>query len=147
MPKFWLFQFNPSVYRWFDWMKENKETEQWLVSRYGNVVFKGDKVAIWATGSKAGIYAIGEVVENPSEKPLDREQEKYLTKALYFDKFLREKSIVVKYSKVKMDEPVLEKDCKRDPTLSTLENLRQPRGTNFSITKEQWDRITELFGR
>jgi len=144
-PKFWLFQFNPSIYRWFDWMKENKETEQWLVSRYGKIVFKEDKVAIWATGNKAGIYAIGEVLENPSERTLNPDQEKYWTKRTNTDKFLRGNSVTVKYLRVQIDTPIREEDCRKDPVLSTMENLKQPQGTNFTLTKEQWNRIVELF--
>jgi hypothetical protein len=126
-------------------MKENKETEQWLVSRYAKVVFRGDNVAIWATGSRAGIYAIGEVFENPSERTLNPEQEKYWTKRTNTDKFLRGNSVTVKYLRVEIDKPILEEGCRKDPVLSTMENLKQPQGTNFSLTKEQWNRIVELF--
>jgi len=55
-----VFQFNPAIYRWFDRIKENKETEQWLTSQYAKDVHEGDKVAIWASGENAGVYAIGE---------------------------------------------------------------------------------------
>lgn len=33
-PRCWMFQFNPTIYRWFDWIKENRETEQWLTSQH-----------------------------------------------------------------------------------------------------------------
>src|SRR3972149_7840911 len=73
----WMFQFNPSTYAWFSWIKEHRETEQWLTSRYARNIHEGDKVAVWASGEKAGVYALGEIATNPAKRYLDKEQEKY----------------------------------------------------------------------
>ncbi|MBS7638515.1 EVE domain-containing protein [Candidatus Bathyarchaeota archaeon] len=68
----WIFQFNPDKFRWFDWIKENKDAEQWLVTRHMLDIRKGDKAAIWASERDAGIYALSEVITiqrmNPSTR-------------------------------------------------------------------------------
>jgi len=145
-PKYWIFQFNPAIYAWFDWMKENKETEQWLTSQYARDIRERDKVAIWASGEKAGVYAIGEVVTNPRKSPLTPEQSKYWTKKAETDvyKFQVKSSVTVKYLKIIINRPLLEVECIKDSILSDMGVLKQPQGTNFPITKEQWKRILEM---
>jgi DNA-directed RNA polymerase subunit RPC12/RpoP len=70
-PKHWLFQFNPSVYKWFDRIKDTKEPEQWLISQHVQLIHKDDLVAIWGSGQKAGIYALGKIITNPKKNPLN----------------------------------------------------------------------------
>ena len=142
--RYWVFQFNPATYRWFDWIKEHRETEQWLTSHYARDILKGDKVVIWASGDMAGVYAIGEIVANPSKNPLNPEQEKYWTQKEDLYKFRERNSVTIKYLKVIIDRPLLEGKCRKDPILSDMEILKQPQGTNFWLTKEQWNRIIEL---
>lgn len=142
--KYWVFQFNPTIYRWFDRMKENKETEQWLTSQYAKDIHEGDKVAIWASGEKAGVYAIGEIITNPRKSPLTTEQEKYWTNKEDIYKFREKYSVTIKYLKVIIDKPLLEYKCNNDPALSDMAVLKQPQGTNFPLTKKHWNRILEL---
>lgn len=142
--KFWIFQFNPLVYRWHDWIKENCESEQWLTSQHAKEIRKGDRVVIWASGEKTGIYALGEISENPSKRTLNPKQEKYWTKKEDIHKFEKKKSVLIKYLKIMIDKPLLEDTCKKDPILKTMEIVKQPQGTNFPLTKEQWKRILKL---
>ena len=140
----WMFQFNPAMYAWFDWIKENMETEQWLTSRYARRICTGDKVVIWASGEKAGVYAIGEIVTNSTKRPLNAEQEKYWTNKEDILKFLEKPSVIIKYSKVVIDRPLLEDACSKDPVLSDMAVLMQPQGTNFQLSNAQWHRILEM---
>jgi hypothetical protein len=131
------------VYRWHEWIKENYEMEQWLASQHSKEIRKGDRVVIWASGEKAGIYAIGEVLENPSKRPLDPKQEKYWTKKEDVQKFEEKNSVIIRYLKM-IDNPILEDVCRKDPILKNMEILKQPQGTNFSLKKEQWKRILKI---
>jgi len=142
--KRWVFQFNPAVYGWFDRIKENRETEQWLTSQHARDIREGDKVAIWASGEKAGVYAIGEIITSPAERTLNTEQERYWTDKEDVFKFRENYSVIVKYLKVVIDRPILEDECSKDPILLDMAVLRQPQGTNFPLTKIQWNRILEL---
>jgi hypothetical protein len=125
-------------------MKENKETEQWLTSHYVLDIQERDKVSIWASGERAGIYAIGEIVTNPRRIPLNPEQEKYWTNREGINKFEEKYSVTVKYTTVMIDRPILESTCQKDPVLTDLAVLKHAQGTNFSLTRKQWNRIIEL---
>jgi len=142
-----VFQFNPAIYKWFDRIKQNRETEQWLTSRHVSDIREGDKVVIWASGEKAGVYAIGEIVKNPRKSPLAPEQEKYWANKEDVCKFQEKYSVIIKYLKVIIDRPLLEDECSKDPILSDMPVLKQPQGTNFPLTKEQWNRILELLDK
>jgi len=146
-PTYWVFQFNPAIYGWFDWIKENRETEQWLTSQHAEYIHKGDMVAIWASGERAGVYAIGEIVTNPRKKSLNPEQEKYWTKKADIYKFQEKNSVIIKYLRVIIDRPLLEDECRKDPILSAMQVLKNPQGTNFPLIKKQWNRILELMDR
>ncbi|RLI31711.1 hypothetical protein DRO56_04830 [Candidatus Bathyarchaeota archaeon] len=144
-PRYWIFQFNPRKYRWFDWIKENEgKTEQWLTSQHSKEIHKGDKVVVWASGPKAGVYAIGEILTNPKRKPLNQEQKKYWNIKTDVFKFLSNKSVIVKYSKIITDNPLLKGECEQDPILSGMPVLKGIQATNIPIGKRYWDRILEL---
>lgn len=143
-PRHWTFQFNPSTYRWFDWIRQNVETEQWLISRYANAIDKRDRVIIWASGYKAGVYATAEIITTPTRRSLNAEQEKYWITKETVDKFEEKKSVVVRYLRIILDRPLLEDTCRDDPLLSNMEVLKQPQATNFRLSEEQWERILEL---
>jgi predicted RNA-binding protein with PUA-like domain/DNA-directed RNA polymerase subunit RPC12/RpoP len=143
-PKHWIFQFNPATYGWFDWIKEGRETEQWLTAQYAKEIREGDKVAIWSSGKESGVYAMGEILENPSIRPLSQEQAIYFKEEKDVDKFRWKKSVLVRYLKKIIDKPLLKENCSKDPILATLEILKRSEGTNFPLTEEQWDRIWKL---
>lgn len=143
-PKHWLFQFNPATYRWLDRVGETKEPEQWLTSQHFKHIHEGDLVAIWASGEKGGIYAIGHIMTKPAKKPLNAEQEKYFIEKDYIGKFQEKPSVNVGYSKVALDKPLLQDECNRDATLSGMQIFKNPHGTNFRLTTDEWTRILEL---
>jgi DNA-directed RNA polymerase subunit RPC12/RpoP len=146
-PKHWLFQFNPAIYRWLDRIKETQEPEQWLVSQHANHIREGDMAAIWASGEKAGVYAIGQIITNPRQKALDPQQEKYWLKKDDIRKFQEKPSVIIKYLKITCSKPLLQQQCRSDETLSTMQVFMNPQGTNFPLTKAQWHRLLELIAQ
>ena len=145
-PKHWLFQFNPSLYRWFDRIKETQEPEQWLISQNAKLIQKGDSLAIWSSGQKAGVYALGQIITRPAKNPLNLNQQKYFLHASDVGRFQEKHSAYVRYSCIFVDRPLLQEDCNKDKTLMNLQVLIYPQGTNFRLRIEQWDRILELLG-
>ena len=143
--KHWIFQFNPEIYNWFNWIKENKNSEQWLVSRFAKLICIGDKAAIWACGKEGGIYALGEIITYPLKKPLNPEQAKHYLVKDDIDKFRKKPSVSIKYFKVLVERPLSIDKCKKDNVLSSLEPLNNfANATNFKLTKTQWDKIAEI---
>lgn len=143
--KYWLFQFNPSIYKCIDRIKaEPNEPEQWLTSQHSKHIKKGDLVAIWSAGKKSGIYAIGEIITHPAKKALNPNQEKYYIDKNDITKFLEKPSVMVIYSKIIENNPLPQSECHNDSTLLDMQVFIFPQGTNFKLTPEQWSRITEL---
>jgi hypothetical protein len=143
-PKHWLFQFNPKTYKWFGRMEETQEPEQWLIAQHSRLISKGDLVAIWSSGQKAGVYALGQISTNPEKQPLNYSQEKYFTNKCDLRKFEEKNSAWIEYSKVFIEKPLLQEECNRDKTLLDLQVFMNPQGTNFRLTAEQWYRLLEL---
>jgi hypothetical protein len=143
LPKHWLFQFNPQIYRWLDRNNEKKKPEQWLVSQHSTLIRNGDLVAIWGAGQNSGIYAIGQTVTNPKNAPLDPEQAAYFHNELDVQKFLEKPSVMVSYFRI-LNTPIFQQECNKDPLLSDLQVLMNPQGTNFRLRTEQWDRIRKI---
>jgi 5-methylcytosine-specific restriction protein B len=139
-----MFQFNPKIYRWFDRIRDTQEPEQWLTSQHSKYIHKGDLVAIWASGEKAGINALGQIITDPSKAQLKVDQVKYWIDKANISKFQENKSVLVKYLKIIKETPLLEDECQNNPTLLGLQVFINPQGTNFSLQYEQWQKITEL---
>lgn len=143
----WIFQFNPDKFRWFDWIRENRPAEQWLVTRYALDIRRGDKVAIWATGRDAGIYAISEVITDPKDEPLNNDEEKYFEEKSYKTRFLQYKSVWIKHTKTFIETPLSKKDCLEDPILKKMQIFKKIPATNVKLSKTEWNRILELIER
>lgn len=144
-PKHWLFQFNPSTYKWIDRIKETQEPEQWLLSQHAKLIQKGDLIAIWGSNHNGGIYALGNIITDPVKKPLNPKQIKDFSDIAYIAKFVEKRSVYVEYFKFSGEKPLLEQGvCSEDKMLSGLQVFMNPQGTNFHLTPEQWDRIVEL---
>jgi hypothetical protein len=144
-PKHWLFQFNPSTYKWLNRIKETKEPEQWLVTHHANLIHKGDLVAVWGSSENGGIYGLGKIITDTMKDHLNINQLRYFVRIDDTAKFEEKYSAYVEYFKVSGEKPLLEqKLCDEDKILCNLPVFKNPQGTNFSISPEQWNRIFEL---
>lgn len=151
---YWMFQFNPKVYDWFGWIKENSAAkEQWLVSRYNKIddkdagckIGKEDKVAVWAAGKESGIYALAQTTTYPLKNSLNPKQAQYYHSTDGVNKFLDKPSVNIKYLKIFADKPITRKTCETDTILCSLEILNNfTEATNFKLRKSQWDRISVI---
>ena len=142
--KIWLFQANPKWYRLIDKLKHGSGKETWRVMRFKKEIKKGDIVVFWMAGENAGIYAVGEVLTDPKEMLADEETNKFST-----PEYLKEFPIIskpctrvwVKFNKILVDNPILKENIRSDKALRNLSVIKQPQGTNFRITEEQWEAI------
>ena len=143
-PRYWIFQFNPDIYYWFDRINETHTPEQWLASQYAEYMKKGDFVAIWASGKSAGIYALSQMVTNATDMTLNPEDQKYWRNKQAINKFLYHPSVLVEHFKYLSTCPLLESQCLEDAILKSLCVLKHQQATNFLVEYEQWIRIVEL---
>jgi hypothetical protein len=146
--RFWIFQTNPSTtFDYLAWLSFwNNEWDTFRVKHHIDDIHKDDMVAIWvAQGNskeeRRGIYAIAEVLTEPEMKMILPEKKKF------FLKREEEPRIEVRIHYIKKllgKDTILASKIQDDPILRELRILKQPQGTNYPVTPEQWQRITEL---
>ena len=144
---YWIFQFNPKSYKCVERMHDNAlidKPAQWLTSRFSEYMKKDDFVAIWASGKKPGIIALGKLVTSPTDNPLNLKEQKFMVDERAIDKFLYNKSVFVKYFRDLSANSLLEHECLSDDILRTMDVLKHRQATNFQITKDEWNRIIFL---
>jgi predicted RNA-binding protein with PUA-like domain len=135
---YWLFQGNPKYYRLDEAIADFSEM-YWTMGRYGKEVAPGDGVLIWRAGAAAGIVAIAEIL-TPAMAQVEE-----LDGAYWIERKVQAKPKVrIRFTRKLRDRPILKTTCKEDPILKSLPVIRQPNGTNYKISPEQWQRVFEL---
>jgi predicted RNA-binding protein with PUA-like domain len=131
----WLFQANPLLYRIEESLKK-EGSEKWNLRQHHKDVQLGDRVLIWISGKRAGIYALGTVMTTPvveADSPIGIEY--------WNDKRQGHRPIArvwVQYNQVFVDQPLLKDFLICDPELWSLKVIRSPRGTNYAVSEEEW---------
>lgn len=134
----WIFQANPLLYRIEESLRVEQK-EKWNLRQHQRDVQIGDRVLIWIAGKRAGIYAIGEITTSPL---IESDSPKGI--GYWSDKRQGRRPIArvwVQYERVLLDRPLLRDFLKCDSALWNLKILRNPRGTNFGVTEEEWSAI------
>ena len=146
----WIFQSNPQTYDILNALasKEeiNEENATWLVSRFKDRIHKGDTALIWMSSTSpkandAGIYAVAEIISNPE----------YLKSTSKFwiseDDIKKEQSnlrVRLRYKLLFVNNPIFREELKSMEKLKDMFIFRQPQGTNFPVTQDEWKVISDL---
>src|SRR5579864_7573073 len=134
MPRYWIFQANP---RTGDNLRiDLTNPGWWRLTRFKDPrkhIHIGDKIVIWQVkGNKpeaAGVYAIGEIIRQPVRVSSAWRGWYRLTR-------VRD-----------LERPIPPAVLRADPLLRTIATFRRPaQGSNFEITREQWQRIQTYLG-
>lgn len=130
----WLIQGNPKRYPVFDALADG--ISGWSITRSRDKVRVGDRIAFWVSGSEAGVYAVGEVTEEPSEGVADEQ---------WLDQQDRGRPLVfVGVHLEPLNAPLLKADLASDERFVDAAILRQPRAGNpFPLSDEEWAAIQE----
>lgn len=135
----WIFQANPNKYQIHESLQLEKK-EYWNLRQHAKAVHAGDRVLIWICGKAAGIYAVGKVLTEPAIRPDSAVGLSYwITKRDGRQPMAR---ALVEYNKILLDEPLLKDFIQCDPSLWNLRILASPRGTNFSVSEDEWEAIS-----
>lgn len=129
--KVWIFQ---AVPKWYDLEKEvpkrrrkSARGDAWSVTRFRQLMDPKDRVLLWQSGPKAGIYGTGKLVSDPFKDAKDWRVK------IRFDSLLK--------------RPILKTELKKIRQLKRLRILRSSRGTNFKVTRQEWAYLQPLLGR
>lgn len=76
----WLFQFNDKFWDFERFVKDGNRKFDFKIGNYKDRVKVGDKIAMWKSGSQAGLVAFGSVVAAPEDRPVSE-----ITNAYYFE--------------------------------------------------------------
>lgn len=138
--QYWLFQGNPKYYRVLDSIHDFEQM-YWLVTRYTEDIAVGDGVLIWSAGKKAGIYAIGEVIEPVKTLNKVPDDNYWIIKKMSQP---NAKRVLIYFTAKLLDNPILYQELIQNNILNNLSVISDPRGTNFKLKQEQWMQIYEL---
>jgi hypothetical protein len=128
----WLFQANPGIYDLVEALKNIQvgDTDDWLATRYQSQIKKGDIVLFWQSGAKAGLYAIGEITRELFQRPRSA-----YNKSPGLGE--TEPAVAFRYTQI-LESPVLRDVWVNDPVLQNSLIIRQPTGSNFPVTADEW---------
>ncbi len=132
--KVWIFQANPNHFDLVAYLEAPStqvgSVDSWSVRRYENQIRDGDTVLLWSAGKSAGIYGAGTIVGSSYARPRQEWESNDAPDVGRAIDYRLDRSFV--------DRPILRSDLLRDPVLKELSVIRQPNGTNFPVTPEQW---------
>lgn len=137
-PNYWIFQGNPSIYDIKNALKAG-HLKSWKVAAHKDKIKIGDKAIIWQTGNESGCYAIAEVISEVRFFEQENYEKQYYVKPQ--EDRLTER-VQIKIINYLADDPILWSDIKEDPIFKDFKAGNQ--GTNFSVTKEEFNRLEEI---
>jgi hypothetical protein len=135
----WLFQANPDKYDLDARLRNVKpgDADEWYVSRYGDEMRPGHIVLIWQGGTKAGLYAIGELTSAVYQRPVSAWW------AGEAEPFALEPGISFRYTHI-LPTPIPRSTLVQSAELDHLQVIQQPQESNFKVTQEEWRAIQAL---
>jgi len=142
--KAWIFQANPVRYDILNALADEEigNIIHWEVNQHKNDIAAGHIAFIWLSGNEAGIYALAEIVTNPQLLEEPEAEKKYWTSSSDMGgSRLRVKMQIIKNM---LNRPLTKEKIRNVNGLQNLSILKQPRGTNFRVTTDEWYIIKEL---
>ena len=143
--RIWIFQCDPKKYRVKEALVDEnvKNGFHWKVKQHKNEIAKGDIGLLWCSGNSAGIIAITQMISDPGKFSESDAYKKYWIDSTDEDGVqFRVKMKVIEILK----EPLTKERIKDTQGLQDLSIVRMPRGTNFTVTPEEWTIIKKLMG-
>jgi len=134
----WLFQANPEKCDFGTQLKKMSvgEVDSWSVSRFREEMKDGHRILIWQSGENSGLLALGEIIGDPFLRPKG-------TGIGTPDPNLDEWAISFKLNVI-LQQPIVRKSFLDHPLLAKMQIIKQPQGTNFKVSPEEWKAISEL---
>lgn len=137
----WIFQSNPKRFDILNALEELKE-DVWGVRRYKKEIKAGDIGIIWMSGKDGGIYAISNIVTSPDYMAEGKEVAKFWHSDE--DKNEIKFRVKLKYKLKLPNNPIFREELKNIPQLKNMSIFKQPQGTNFKVTENEWSIISDL---
>lgn len=140
----WIFQANPQRYDIINALADDEIGEEmhWLVNQHKKEINKGDIGILWLSGKEAGIYAITEILTNPTIMGEPDAEKKYWTDSE--DKEGEKLRVKMRIIKNMLNSPLTKEKIKLANGLQYMSIFLNPRGTNFPVKSDEWNIIRDL---
>lgn len=140
----WIFQANPQRYDIMNALADDEigDSIHWLVNQHKAEICKGHIGLIWLSGKEAGIYAITEILTDPKLMSEPDPERKYWTDIS--DKEGEKTRVKMKIIKSLLNSPLTKETILKTKGLEGMSILRQSQGTNFRVSKEEWNIIKTM---
>ncbi|MEI7502878.1 MAG: EVE domain-containing protein, partial [Paludibacter sp.] len=136
---YWVFQANPKYYDIQSALHAGV-LKTWRVSQYKKEIKTGDKVILWITGKKPGIYALATVCSEVQKIKDEPEEVEFYIDKTDIDKEIDGVELELEFNLV--DAPILKENL---PTHPVLKDLKQGiQGTNLRATENEYNAILKL---
>ena len=150
----WIFQGNPDRFDIDEYLK-NATQIYWSVTRksYESRISLGDRVFIWRAMGKqrtrAGIVAIGEIIENPVQRSRVKSP-RFLGSNLWVrqqdDPTVIKTGVLLSETRLTLEEGMLPAELVAvDEILGDLQIVKSRQGTNFLLSEGHAERLVELW--
>lgn len=136
---YWIFKYNPELYRLDDRLVDPNPDITWTVSRHRHEIGPGDTIFLWRTGPERGIRAILRAEAVPQDMPeLESEQPYWVER----DTAVRCR---VRATIVDRDVNLPHTELRTVPGLENLSVFHGfQQGTNFPVTPDEGAILLEL---
>ena len=138
----WVFQVSPDVFDIAELIQD--DTAEWPLRQHAKDVREGDKVIVWLSGKRAGIYALGTVLTDP--QPVENTLEQQVRWGGHRSGKVPAATVLIQYDRIFSDAPFLKTSLQEHALLRDLRVIRLPRATNFAVSADQWAAIRALIG-
>ncbi len=141
----WIFQANPNRYDILNALADNEigKEKHWLVNQHKNEISTGDIGLIWLSGSEGGIYALSQITSNPEMLIPSEKEEKYWIDS--DDKNKERLRVKMELKLNLLNNPITKEDLRKTAGLENLSIFKQSQGTNFRVTRSEWEIISINF--
>jgi 5-methylcytosine-specific restriction endonuclease McrA len=143
----WIFQGNPKTFNIDGYLAASSGVITWRVKKYSDKIVPGDRVYLWKSdaGEKAsgGIVAEGTILEHPIIQIDDIGAAAFYIVPPTETEYLQVK---IRLNRIASKKEVIKRDWLReDSVLSSLLIMRQPAGTNYPVTLQEANRLSQLW--
>lgn len=129
----WVFQCDEKKFQ--DWVRGPFQRGlSFGVTRYKNRICRGDRVYIWVSGKRAGVRALTRATGNPG----DVEPDWITVGAQSHGVWIPLEPLIL------LGDPIARSELKSHPILGSMQVIRAPQGSNFSLTDEEADELERL---
>jgi predicted RNA-binding protein with PUA-like domain len=133
---YWILQANPARYRVAEALAEASSIRTWTVARYRRGIVPGDWFALWVTGARGGVYALGSVTAGADFIPGD---DRFWVNPAEAERPAWWVGISIEEV---LPNPILRADLAENPAFAGASIIRMPGGGNpFPVTEAQWQVI------